>query len=359
MFIDSLNGMYDLVQFHWELRRFSEILQKSQKVNHSERDLSTIHYIQQVITYFCLAISLLVFSIVVLIGINTGHINLENGIILVIVFTSSFAPFLELSRLPLGLKKALNAAEHILKIVEEVMPIKKGHHQLDQMKSIIFEDVTFSYPNRSRDVIRNLNLIVEKPIIIGIKGQSGAGKTTIMKLIMRWYDKQIGNLYLNDFEIETLDPRKLQNKIAFVPQVPKLFHQTLRENLVFANNKISDQAIFEMASDLDLTDKLLSLPHGLDTVLDGKIVFSDGEKQRLEILRALIKDADCYLFDEPTANLDSLNEARFLKVVNKYCKGIVIIISHRASTLSVADKILTLNQNKLEEVIRENEQIES
>lgn len=171
-----------------------------------------------------------------------------------------------------------------------------------------------------------------------------------MKLIMKWYDFQSGQISLQNQYIQGLNPAHLQNNIAYLPQTPQLFCQSIRENITLGRSGISNDAIWDLAERCGMTQRLQACPEGLDTRLIDLNIFSAGERQRLELMRALLKEGDCYIFDEPTSNLDSINEALLLSIIKKECHGLVIIISHRRSTLAFADQIFQLEQGQLKEI---------
>lgn len=132
----------------------------------------------------------------------------------------------------------------------------------------------------------------------------------------------------------------------YVPQVPQIFRQTIRENLLLGRTDVSDEVIMDLAEKCHMKERILAAPQGLDTLVEASD-FSAGERQRLELMRALLKNADCYIFDEPTSNLDSLNEARFIQLVKEHCQGMVFLISHRSSTMACADVIFRLEDGQL------------
>jgi len=265
-----------------------------------------------------------------------------------VVFSSSFAPFLELSRLPLGLGRALQAAKQTFSLLDENEPLgNDGSKEIEKINEIKFENVDFSYPKRDKMIFENLNLHFEDEKIVGLVGESGSGKSTLMKMVMKWYMAKSGKIFLNDEDILDIDSRKLQEKIAYIPQFPQIFSQTIRENLVLGNEKISDEEILEIAEKCRLKDKILSTENGLDTKINSeKVIFSSGEMQRLELMRALLKRADVYIFDEPTSNLDTLNESTILNLIKENCKGMVFLISHRMSTVSFSDVVYRVENGK-------------
>ena len=192
-----------------------------------------------------------------------------------------------------------------------------------------------------------VDLDVRKQSVHAILGENGAGKSTLMKMVMKWYMAKSGKISLNEEDILEIDSRKLQEKIAYIPQFPQIFSQTIRENLVLGNDKITDEEILEIAEKCRLKDVILSTENGLDTKINSeKIIFSSGEMQRLELMRALLKRADVYIFDEPTSNLDTLNESIILNLIKENCKGMVFLISHRMSTVSFSDVVYKVENGK-------------
>ncbi|MBS9784598.1 MAG: ABC transporter ATP-binding protein, partial [Oceanivirga sp.] len=342
-FLESLKGIFDLKQLNKENKRFEELGNKSQIVNKEEKNVKKIYFTQFTFSFLIIGIGVLTFAITDILLIKQNILSLKNGILTLVVFNSSFAPFLELSRLPLGLGKALQSAKQVFTLLdkpEENFRNNKGKN-IKNINNISFENLSFSYSNRDETILENLNLDINDKKIIGIIGESGSGKTTIMKLIMNWYKINKGKNLVNNENIENINDKKLQEKIVYIPQIAQIFSQTIRENLVLGNNNISDDEILELADKCRLKDKILSLDDGLDTVINSeKILFSNGEKQRLELMRALLKKADVYIFDEPTSNLDTLNEAIILNLIKENCNNtFVFLISHRMSTISCADII--------------------
>ena len=172
-----------------------------------------------------------------------------------------------------------------------------------------------------------------------------------MKIVMKWYMAKNGKVFLNEDDILEIDSKKLQEKIAYIPQFPQIFSQTIRENLILGNENITDEEILEIAEKCRLKDKILSTENGLDTKINSeKIIFSSGEMQRLELMRALLKKAEVYIFDEPTSNLDTLNESIILNLIRENCKGMVFLISHRMSTVSFADVIYKVEKGNCFEI---------
>lgn len=347
-FLESLRGMKDLLQLGVEKERFKNLSKESRIVNKKERNVAKLNFLQFSYSFLTIGFGVLAFAFVDFILVNKNVISVKDAVITLVVFSSSFAPFLELSRLPLGLGRALQAAKQTFSLLDENEPIgNDGNKEIEKLNEIKFENVDFSYPNRDKNIFENLNLHFEDKKIVGLVGESGSGKSTLMKMVMKWYMAKSGKIFLNDEDILDIDSRKLQEKIAYIPQFPQIFSQTIRENLVLGNEKISDEEILEIAEKCRLKDKILSTENGLDTKINSeKVIFSSGEMQRLELMRALLKRADVYIFDEPTSNLDTLNESIILNLIKENCKGMVFLISHRMSTVSFSDVVYRVENGK-------------
>ena len=347
-FLESLRGMKDLLQLGVEKERFKNLSKESQIVNKKERNVAKLNFLQFSYSFLTIGFGVLAFAFVDFILVNKNVISVKDAVITLVVFSSSFAPFLELSRLPLGLGRALQAAKQTFSLLDENEPVgNDGSKEIEKINEIKFENVDFSYPKRDKMIFENLNLLFEDEKIVGLVGESGSGKSTLMKMVMKWYMAKSGKIFLNDEDILDIDSRKLQEKIAYIPQFPQIFSQTIRENLVLGNDKITDEEILEIAEKCRLRDVILSTENGLDTKINSeKIIFSSGEMQRLELMRALLKRADVYIFDEPTSNLDTLNESIILNLIKENCKGMVFLISHRMSTVSFSDVVYRVENGK-------------
>lgn len=347
-FLESLRGMKDLLQLGVEKERFKNLSKESRIVNKKERNVAKLNFLQFSYSFLTIGFGVLAFAFVDFILVNKNVISVKDAVITLVVFSSSFAPFLELSRLPLGLGRALQAAKQTFSLLDENEPLgNDGSKEIEKINEIKFENVDFSYPKRDKMIFENLNLLFEDEKIVGLVGESGSGKSTLMKMVMKWYIEKSGKISLNEEDILEIDSRKLQEKIAYIPQFPQIFSQTIRENLVLGNDEITDEEILEIAEKCRLKDVILSTENGLDTKINSeKVIFSSGEMQRLELMRALLKRADVYIFDEPTSNLDTLNESTILNLIKENCKGMVFLISHRMSTVSFSDVVYKVENGK-------------
>lgn len=350
-FSDSLHGMKELLQFGQIKSDLEHLNKESESVNAREKEVAQAQHLQASLSFLVIGLAIMLVAVLAISQANQGQISLVSATTIIVVFSTSFAPYLELSRLPLGFKRAMTAARQVFELLDEKEFDKSGQTFDETIDSIVLEDVSFAYENRNQSIFNHLSVAFENHKIIGLVGQSGSGKSTLMKLIMRWYDNTKGQILVNHKPLSTLAARDIQNRIAYIPQIPQVFSQSIRENLTLGNPDITDDMILEAAAKCRIKDKILSTKNGLDTLLNSEqTLFSAGELQRLELTRALLKDADCYIFDEPTSNLDSLNEAAFLQVVREHCKGYVFLISHRLSTVAASDVIYKVENENLTQI---------
>lgn len=216
---------------------------------------------------------------------------------------------------------------------------------------IRFENVSFAYTAGGNTVLKNMSFTLPKGKLTAIAGPSGSGKSTILRLIARFWDASAGAIIYGGKPITTLSPEVWQENISMVLQDVYLFHDTIRENILFGRKDATEGEMFDAARRAGCHDFIAKLPDGYDTMVgEGGSTLSGGEKQRISIARALLKKAPIVLLDEPTASLDAKNEALVQKAVSELVKNAtVVMIAHRLKTIQNADQILILNEGVLEE----------
>lgn len=343
LFVDSLKGMNDLVQFQKDKEEFDELNAKSQVVNAKEKQVAEEGYQQMTISFLVVGVSMMAVALLLLGLYQQGNLSLERAATAFVVYTSSFAAYLELNRLPLGFKRAILAGERVFALLEEEERVDDGQRTVDGIQEVKVSGVDFSYPSSTEVVLKDVSYEFTRGKIVGVVGPSGQGKSTLMKLIMNWYHPTKGEVAINGVATTEIDAKQLQSQIAYIPQIPQLFHKTLRENLQMGNRDLTDEEILAAAEKCHIKERILQASQGLDTIFNPeKPQFSAGEMQRLELTRALLKQADCYIFDEPTSHLDSLHEAEILTIIKQHCHGLVFLISHRMSTVAIADELIQL-----------------
>ncbi len=257
-----------------------------------------------------------------------------------------------------GIKQLENAAILLVKspsdlnYIEEILDIpeiKEGSiEKVEGTKSIEFENVNFSY-DKEKTVINDLSFTINEGANIAIVGHSGSGKTTIINLLSRFYDVDSGKIKLAGEDIRDYKVNTLLKNLSLVFQDVYLFNDTVRNNIRFAKPDATDEEIMEVSKRAMCHEFIMKMPNGYDTIIgEGGSNISGGEKQRISIARALLKDADIILLDEATSSVDPENEYEILKAIDELCKGkTVISIAHRLSTVKNADKILVIDNGRL------------
>ena len=237
-------------------------------------------------------------------------------------------------------------ARLVQKINEEKNPIKLKKFK----RNIKFKNVEFKYDISSNiKILEEINIDIKKGETVAIVGESGAGKSTFSELIPRLYDVSKGEIILDGINIKKYSLKSLRNLIAVVTQNSILFNETIKSNISYGNNNVSELQIIEAIKSANLDDLINKLPMGINTEIgeDG-VKLSGGEKQRLSIARAIVKDPEILILDEATASLDSDSEKKVHKAINNLVKDrIVIVIAHRLSTIINADKILVFSKGKI------------
>ena len=221
----------------------------------------------------------------------------------------------------------------------------RGKKQLEDVTGIFdFEDVSFHYKNSDKPVLNHLNLHVKQGETIALVGESGAGKSTVLNLVIGFHLADGGKVLLDGNDMREIDLRTYRKHLAVVPQTSILFSGTIRENITYGNEHVSDEELERVIKAANLTDLMESLPNGVDTMVGehgGKL--SGGQRQRIAIARALIRDPEVIVLDEATSALDSISEKLIQEALENLTKGrTTFIVAHRLSTIRDADKIAVL-----------------
>lgn len=226
--------------------------------------------------------------------------------------------------------------------------------------NFLFENVEYQYPNGKKKVLNGLNLQINKGETIAFVGESGAGKSTILNLIIGFVLPSKGKVYLDGNDISQIDLRSYRKYLAVVPQNTILFSGTIRDNITYGMSDISEEMLNKAIEAANLSDLIEELPDGLDTWIGengGKL--SGGQRQRIAIARAIIRDPKVIVLDEATSALDSISEKKIQKALNNLKKGrTTFIVAHRLSTIKDSDRIAVIKQGKCIEIGRYDELME-
>ena len=279
-----------------------------------------------------------------------------------VLYSRKFSgPINEAANIISELQSALAAAERVFKLLSEETEAEDvpGAVQLENVRGNVgMRGVSFGY-TKERTIIKNLYMEAGAGSMVAIVGPTGAGKTTIINLLMRFYDVDEGGIYVDGHEIRQLSRASLRRAFAMVLQDTWLFEGTVRENLVYNNEGVSDVKIMEACKAVGLHHFIRTLPHGYDTVLNDQVNLSQGQKQLLTIARAILADNRILILDEATSSVDTRTEARIQKAMNNLMKGRTsFVIAHRLSTIRDADLILVMKDGDIIEQGRHEQLLE-
>lgn len=267
-----------------------------------------------------------------------------------VLLFSSFGPVLALAQLGSSLQGTLAAGTRVLSILAEKPLVDEVQSGTDAAcDSCELQNVSFAYPGQTSCALQNVSLTIPKGSCIGIRGASGSGKSTLCKLLMRFWDASRGTIRLSNVPINAITTAQLRAHEALVEQDTFIFHDTVIANIALAAPTASMDAIVQACKQAAFHDVVMGLPQGYNTVLgEGAYMLSGGERQRLGLARAFLHQSALLLLDEPTSNLDALNEATILTSINAIKQSrTVVLISHRASTLSCTDSIYHVDNGTL------------
>ena len=278
----------------------------------------------------------------------SGKLEFNGVLIPTLALMSSFGPVLALSALGSTLQNTFAAGNRVMDILDEKPIVEEisGKQDITFTKAEA-SNVYFSYGQE--EILSNVSIDVPKGKIIGISGKSGSGKSTLLKLFMRFWETKKGTVSLSNRPVSEINTSNLREMESFVTQETYLFHDSIRNNLMIANLNASEDEMISATKKASVHEFIMTLPQGYDTPV-GELgdTLSGGERQRLGLARAFLHDAPFMLLDEPTSNLDSLNEAVILRALREEKKEkTVLIVSHRASTMRIADEVYSVEKGRM------------
>ena len=351
--LDSLRGLDETIQYGCGKKRLSELIKRSQELTATQKKLSTLESYQRAITNFViLAFDAAVFCLL-LRSFFAGSVSLGNVVVTTTAWMSSFGPVVALSNLSNNLMQTLASGARVLSLLDEkpvVEEVTSATATIDTaekafaVNDIVVSNADFSYG--AENILTKFSLTIPGRKIFGIYGSSGCGKSTLLKLLMRFWDVQSGSVSLSNKDIRTIDTASLRAAESYVTQETALFRDTIANNIAIGKIGATREEIIDAAKKASLDEFVSSLPDGYDTEV-GELgsTLSGGERQRIGLARAFLHDAPIMLLDEPTSNLDSLNEGIILKSLNEKSKRkTVVIVSHRMSTLNIAHSIFEMQK---------------
>ncbi|MGO2083192.1 amino acid ABC transporter ATP-binding/permease protein [Vagococcus sp.] len=341
--IEMSEGYKEVQQYQLKELLLKKLTEKGRKLNlyslKKENQLMSIETLMQTV----IGLSSLFF---LLIG-SALKINPVSLVILMVVFMSSFGPFIPLSMLGNELLSTFSSAKRLQSIMEEAPVVAEVTKQSELSQATHFlaegHDLTFAYPHQEL-LFSSFSYNFGDKGLVGVQGKSGRGKSTLLHLMMRFWEVSEGEVKLNDTVIQKINTRQLHEIEGFMTQSTDLFSGTIKENILLGNKNATEADLYAAAKKASIHEWIMALPDGYLTLIKkGNRDLSDGEKQRIGLARLFLHDAPILLLDEPTSNLDYLNEQLILQALAKEKeKRLVVLVSHRETVLNQVDMIIRI-----------------
>ena len=351
--LDSLRGLDETIQYDQGEKRKEQMSERSRSLAGMQEKLSKMEGAQRSFTN--LVILLASFGMLALTVWLYGkeEIGFEGILTCTIAMMGSFGPVVALSSLSNNLNQTLASGERVLSLLEETPMVEEIPEDMhikivsENFSGAEAKNVTFAYENET--ILDDYSLKLEPGKITGIHGASGSGKSTLLKLLMRFWDVNEGSVSVDGEDVRKIPTRHLRDMESYVTQETHLFHDSIANNIAVGSPGASREAIIEAAKKASIHDFIMKLPKGYDTEV-GELgdTLSGGEKQRIGIARAFLHDSPLILMDEPTSNLDSLNEGIILKSLREAAeKKTIVLVSHRKSTMNIADTVFEMKNGRI------------
>lgn len=346
--LNSMYGLDEIQQYNQGTIQQMIMDQKSIQLSENQKKLSSFEGSQKAVTNLIIQIFSWGMFFMMLWLYQTGNVDFSQVLIATLAMMSSFGPTIALSSLSNNLNQTLACGERVLSLLEEKPVIEEvsGRKPID-FEGAEVEKVYFSYEKDM--ILQNISMQIPKGKVLGIHGVSGSGKSTLLKLLMRFWDVNQGSIYISHKNIKEINTDDLRHFSSYVTQDTMMFRDTIAENIKIAKQKATMEEVKNAAKKASIHDFIMSLPDGYETnVAELGDSLSDGEKQRIGLARAFLQDGDLILLDEPTSNLDILNEGIILKSLSEAKTGkTIVLVSHRSSTMSLADELYEMRNGRV------------
>ena len=354
--LDSLRGLDETIQYGQGEKRKEQMSEHSKNLAGMQESLSKMEGSQRSFTNMVILLASFGMLALTIWLYAKGEMGFEGILTCTIAMMGSFGPVVALSSLSNNLNQTLASGERVLSLLEETPLVEEipGDVETSGAESMEHgftgaeaENVTFAYGEEV--ILDNYSLKLQPGKITGIHGASGSGKSTLLKLLMRFWDVQDGSVSVDGTDVRKIPTKHLRDMESYVTQETHLFHDSIANNIAIAKPGASREEIMEAAKKASIHDFIMTLPKGYDTEV-GELgdTLSGGEKQRIGIARAFLHECPLILLDEPTSNLDSLNEGIILKSLKESAKKkTVVLVSHRVSTMNVADVVYEMENGRI------------
>lgn len=341
--LDSLRGLSETIQYSRGRERLIQMNDRTDALSETEKRMKRTAGRNMAVTNTAILLFDLCMLLVSAMLYQSGKVDFAGVLVPVIALFSSFGPAVALANLGSTLQNTFAAGNRVLDILDEIPAVLEvAGREKTAFEGAAAKNVSFSYGAES--ILEGVSLEIPKGQVIGIVGKSGSGKSTLLKLFMRFWDAGNGSVEISGRDISGINTADLRDMESFMTQETHLFHDSIRSNLRIAKLSTTDAEIEAACRKASIHDFIMGLPQGYDTPV-GELgdTLSGGERQRLGLARTFLHDAPFLLLDEPTSNLDSLNEAVILKSLREGRDGkTVLLVSHRQSTMRVADTVYSV-----------------
>lgn len=346
--LDSLRGLSEILQYGQGQERMRQMNHRTDELSKEEERMKRTTGRNMAITGMTILISDLLMLFVSSMLYQRGALGFDGVLISTVALMSSFGPVTALANLGSTLQNTFAAGNRVLDILEEEPMVK----EINGQKEVAFhgakaEHVTFSYGQET--ILKDVSADIKENSVVGIIGKSGSGKSTLLKLLMRFWDVQEGSVSISGTGVNHINTSNLRDMESFVTQETCLFHDSVAANLRIAKLDATQEELEAACKKASIHEFIKKLPQGYETQV-GELgdTLSGGERQRLGLARAFLHDAPFMLLDEPTSNLDSLNEAVILKSLEEERNGkTVVLVSHRESTMQIADVVYSVERGRM------------
>ena len=349
--LDSLRGLDETIQYGQGQTRKTQMTRRSQDLGKQQKTLSRLEGTQRACTNLAILLASFGMLGLTMTLYRRGLTGFDTVLTCTVAMMGSFGPVVALSSLSNNLNQTLASGERVLSLLEETPTVEEipGEEQKTAHAFSGAEAAHVSFAYDREQILNDYSLKLRPGTITGIHGASGSGKSTLLKLLMRFWDVSQGSVSVDGRDVKTVPTKALRDMESYVTQQTHLFHDSIANNIAIAKPGASKEEIMAAAKKASLHEFVMTLPKGYDTEV-GELgdTLSGGEKQRIGIARAFLHDAPLLLLDEPTSNLDSLNEGIILKSLKESAgQKTVVLVSHRASTMSVAQVVYEMENGRI------------
>ncbi|MBQ8563476.1 MAG: ABC transporter ATP-binding protein, partial [Firmicutes bacterium] len=341
-------GLSETQQYGQGMERLNEMNRQTDALSADEERMKKTTGTNMAVTNTVILVLDLAMLLVAAMYCQKGQLEFSGVLISTFALMSSFGPCVAMANLGSTLQNTFAAGNRVLDILEETPAVSEVEGRTPvEFAGAAASSVTFAYAEE--EILKDVSVEIPQNQVIGIVGRSGSGKSTLLKLFMRFWEVQKGSVSVSGREVNDINTANLRDMESFVEQDTHLFHDSIKNNLRIAKLDATDAEIARACRKASIHDFISSLPQGYDTPA-GELgdMLSGGERQRIGLARAFLHDAPFLLLDEPTSNLDSLNEAVILKALREE-RGdkTVVLVSHRQSTMRIADRTYSVENGRM------------